>query len=97
MLGLRRNLQCDRDDLNSVLDSKSDHRPYPHTVGILAHLAGYRNDPNRLSPSGWDRKAQKELIRWRRPASDEGSFFWFGRLAIEMGFVVAYDRNQPCD
>lgn len=23
--------------------------------------------------------------------------FWFGRLAIKMGFVIADDRNQPCN
>jgi hypothetical protein len=25
------------------------------------------------------------------------SSFWFGRLAIKMGFVIADDRNQPCN
>jgi hypothetical protein len=23
------------------------------------------------------------------------SLFWFWRFAIKMGFVIAYDRNQP--
>jgi len=25
------------------------------------------------------------------------SLFWFRRLAIKMGFVIAYDSNQPCN
>ena len=25
----------------------------------------------------------------------QGSLFWFRRFAIKMGFVIAYDSNQP--
>jgi hypothetical protein len=32
-----------------------------------------------------------------RSNSDKGSLSWFWRLAIKMGFVIAYDSNQPCN
>jgi hypothetical protein len=34
---------------------------------------------------------------WARPLWVRVSLFRFGRLAIKMGFVIAYDRNQPCN
>jgi hypothetical protein len=30
-----------------------------------------------------------------RSNSDKGSLSWFSWIAIKMGFVIAYDSNQP--